>query len=143
MARINLTIFLSSVIIGGGLYFCFRDTPLQTKVIFEEEVRPGKERLFVPVRAEIADSLFTALTGGDKKTAREEDGLFMVRHPKLGKKLSETGMGEALWKELKDVDDRLYRSSNGNELHMSMSKDKASKENIVWVPAGLMSLFVR
>lgn len=142
MIKIRLTIILLTAIIGFGLFYCFRETPLQTKVVFEEDVRPGKDRLFVPVKIEIADSLFTALTGGDKRTARVQDGLFVVSHSRLGRKLSDTGMGDPLWNELQEVDSLFYRSDDGNELRMSMSEDEVSEEDIVWIPAGVMSLFV-
>ena len=51
-------------------------------------------------------------------------------------------MGDPLWNELQEVDSFFYRSDDGNELRMSMSEDEVSDEDIVWIPAGVMSLFV-
>lgn len=112
-------------------------------VVFDENVRPGIDRLFVSVRAEVVDSLFTALTGGDRKTARMEDGRFVVRHPRLGDRLVETRMGDGLWKELSEIDTELYRSPDGNELRMGVFEDEKTGEECVRVPAGLFSLFIR
>lgn len=112
-------------------------------VVFDENVRPGIDRLFVSVRAEVADSLFTALTGGDRKTARIEDGRFVVRHSNLGDRLVETRMGDGLWHELCEIDPELYRSSDGNELRMGVFEDEKTGVECVRVPAGLFSLFIK
>lgn len=119
------------------------ERPRSSRASFEENVRPGRERLFVRLRTEIADSLFTDLTGGGRKTAEADDGRFTVKHPGLGARLAATGMGDGLWNELSRIDPGLVLSKDGNELQMSMGEDEVSGEEFVWVPAGILSLFIK
>lgn len=137
------SVFCYIILLGLLAVALLTEKPLQSEVVFDENIKPGMDRLFVPVRTSVADSLFSVLTGGEKKTARVKDGKFVVSHPDLGNVLIRTKMGDGLWKELGETDPALYRSSDGNELHMSMGVDEISGDEFVWVPAGIMSLFVK
>ena len=119
------------------------ERPRTSSVEFEDNERPGMDRLFVPVLKEQADLLFTSLTGGGRKTASEQDGLFVVSHPSLGSILSRIHMGDGPWKELESTDAQFSLSSDGNEIRMSMGVDAETGEEFVRVPAGILSLFIK
>ena len=123
--------------------FLWTEHSRQSSVSFEENVRPGRDRLFVRVRMEAADSLFTSVTKGDRKTAKKHDGKFVISHPSLGDRLARTGMGDGLWNELHEVDPGLNLSKDGNKLEMSIDEDEETGEEFVWVPAGVFSLFIK
>lgn len=117
------------------------EKPEESVITFEESDRPGIDRLFVPIKVESADSIFTSLVNGSQSSVKEKNGYLIIRSPHLKNLLGKTKMGTEVWKELEETDTGL--SKDNNELKLSISKDKLTGEEYVNVPAGLAILFVK
>lgn len=134
----TVALYFSGILLLGIVFLL--EYPRSSAADFSESDKPGKDRLFVPIKLAKADSLFTSLVNGRRNSVKEEDGQLVIRG-KLDDLLDRNGMGPDIWNELLQTDTLMVRKPG--ELRLSIETDPRTGERYVNVPAGLSLLFIK
>ena len=114
--------------------------------IFEREVsdKPGPDRLFIPMKIEVAKELFAhPKILKVEFTIKVNDDKFTIEGNDIQEMLDIVDMRpSSLWKELNEYDSALQVAEDFGSLTLSIQIDKISGERYVNVPAGLLRAYI-
>lgn len=135
------------VLVACGLYFaCLRESPQESKMVFEESDVPGADRLFVPIKLDVAEKLLCrpVIRDGWRLSADEEDGCLVLEGECLRDVLDFVDLrADAVWKELGKYDSKLSLSPDLSRLNLGIHEDELTGEDYVNVPAGLLRAYIK
>lgn len=132
-----------------GLWFLFlRESPSQTEMEFDDNNEAGIERLCIPVKLNVADSLFIHPQTGNKGefTTKRKKNLFIVKGETLMSVLSSAKMGEYVFYTLHEKFDKenpIITLEDESTLTFRIDKDEATGEEYINVPAGLLRAYIK
>ena len=131
-----------------GLWFIFlRESSSQTEMVFDDSNEAGVERLCIPIKLKVADSLFLHPLGN--KGGFETDikkNLFIVKGKTLMSVLSSAKMGEDVFYEFHDKFDKenpIVTLEDESTLTFRIDKDETTGEEYINVPAGLLRAYIK
>ena len=126
--------YIVGLFILGGITCFLLDRPGSNHFDYTEQDEPGYDRYFVPIRIDIADSLFKNKL---KANTNINESLYIIHTSDLKNYLRNVDMGnDIVWEKLKHIDENVSLSLSKNELTLRL--DKLEGEKVVYIPAGLM-----
>ena len=133
------------VIITGGLYLWRYERPQESKMVFADNDKPGKEQLFVPIKEDVAKEVFVhPVIMPDVKLSVKIKGDVMIIHgEELESILDVISMrSTTMWKGLQEVDPKLSLSEDCQTLQLGIYEDEKLNKKYVNVPAGFLRAYV-
>jgi len=139
-------IYVVLVVIVGGAFFWWLgvhdNVPLQHNFVSVD--KPGVERLFIPIKTDVAKKLFTKpkVVKGELKVKLLDDR-FTIEGDALRDMLQLIDMRpRSMWNELKNYDKKLDFSADEKQLTLGVYTDEDTNEEYVNVPAGLLRAYI-
>ncbi len=140
-------IYLAALVIMiGGLYLWLYERPQESKMVFEENDKPGKEQLFVPIKEEVAKKIFAnpVIMPDVKLSVKTRSDIMIIQGKELETILDMISMrSTTMWKGLQNVDPKLSLSNDCQTLQFGIYKDEKLNKSYVNVPAGFLRAYVK
>ena len=137
---------IALVIMIGVLYLWFHERPQESKMVFVENEKPGKEQLFVPIKEDVAIKIFAnpVIMSGVKLSVNVKNDILEIRGKELENILDMISMrSTTMWKGLQEIDPKLSLSEDYHTLKLGIYKDEKLNKKYVNVPVGLMRAYVK
>jgi hypothetical protein len=141
----SATFYIIIIAILAGLLY-LSEIPGKSRMVFSQNDKPTMDRLFVPVKVDVAVKLFrnpVVLDDVHLKTKKEKTA-FVISGKQLEDVLDFISMrSPSMWKELEEYDPKLKLSADNQTLVLGIYHDKGTDMDYVNVPAGLLRAYIK
>jgi hypothetical protein len=140
----SATLYLVMVAIMAGLLY-LSELPGTSDMTFTQSDMPGRDRLFIPVKVDVADTLLgNPVIIDTHLDTKIEKTTFVMTGQQLEDVLDLIAMrSPSMWKELETFDPKLMLSADNQTLVLGIYQDEDTKTDYVNVPAGLLRAYIK
>jgi hypothetical protein len=134
------------ILIIGGLYLWKYEKPQESKMVFVENEKPGKEQLFVPIKKDVAIKLFAnpVIVTDVNLSVKANEDILEINGKELETILDLISMrSKTMWKGLQEIDSKLSISEDHRTLKLGIYKDEKLNMSYVNVPAGFLRAYIK